>query len=161
LDFDFQFAKRFSLYLQGGIKAYLNSAFDVTNVHADLYTYGIYPQYNGLKIENFQPIGFGASTQDIPTQEIETESMTFEGFAGAGFRLNLFKALFLDARVSYQMGTPLVKTKNVVKLDAPEEDSALIRFDNEAGEQVRNVTDIFDNISRGGVKVNVGLLLKF
>lgn len=161
LDFDFQMSRRFSWYLQGGLKAYLNSAFEVTNVHADLYTYGIYPQYDNLKIENFQPIGFGSSTQDIPIQEIETESLTFEGFAGAGFRLNLFKALFLDARVSYQMGTPLVKTKNVVKLDAPEEESALIRFDYEAGEQVRNVTDIFDKISRGGVKVNVGLLLKF
>ena len=162
LDFDFQVSKRFSLYLQGGLKAYLNSAFDVTNVHADLYTYGIYPQYNNLKIENFQPIGFGSSTQEIPTQEIEAESMTFEGFAGAGFRLNLFKALFLDARVSYQMGTPLVKTKDLVKLDNPEEENALIRFDNEVREeQVRNVTDIFDNISRGGLKVNVGLLLKF
>lgn len=163
LDFEYQFGKRFSAYGQLGAKAYLTTKSNVTDLTADIYTYGIYSKYGNLKMENFTPNGFGASQINIPEQEIEVESMVFDAFAGLGFRVNIYKGFYFDAGVTYQHNlTPMVDNGEAVELDGRiAEDKALITFSCQEGEKVRVGTDLFEKITKGGLRANVGILFKF
>lgn len=171
LDFDFQFTRRFSAFLQMGVKAFVSTSCSVKEFSADVRTYGVYPQYDNLVMENFKPNEFTAHTVSVDNQDIETESMIMDAFGGAGFRLRLFGGLYLDAAVNYQMSlTPVATAEESLNLgylgDAGEgsyinENKALITYTCAGGEEVKPFTDLFDEIKRGGLKVSVGLLLKF
>lgn len=165
LDLDYQFSKYFSTYMQLGAKSYITSKLNVTGLTADVYTYGVYKQYDDLKIENFVNNNFRQQSITVNEQEIEAESLVIDAFGSLGFRVRLFGGFYLDAGISYQMSvTPLVKTDNQVSLGSNvsiNEDEALITYTCKDGEQVRPFTDIFEKITRGSIKANVGILFKF
>lgn len=171
LDFDFQFTRRFSAYLQMGVKAFVSTKCTVKDFSADVKTYGVYPQYGNLVMENFKPNEFTNHTVSANSQDIETESMITDAFGGIGFRLNLFGSLYLDAAVNYQRSlTPVVTAEEELNLGYRgtggsstfvDESKALITYTCAGGEVVKPFTNLFSEIKRDGLKVSVGLLLKF
>lgn len=161
LDFDFQFYNKFSLYLQAGAKACYLYKNNFTDIHADIYSYGIYPQYDNLRIDDLPSLGFGYSTIDVTSQDIDTKTITICPYTGLGFRLNIYKSLFLDSNVSYQMWNSVYKNDRVISLYNPVEHNSLISYNNSNGNEVKNFANLFENISLGGIKINIGLLFKF
>lgn len=162
-DFDFQFSRMFSIYLQTGIKAYFTSNFNITDLSMDTYTFGVYPQYDNLIIENFAPNNFGHHSIRIDKQQVESKSSVFDLYGGVGFRLNLYKGIYLDAGVNYQTAlTPIFETDQPLFISGyVNENNAFINYSCAGGENVGLFTNLFDKITRGSLRTNIGLLFKF
>ncbi len=171
LDFDFQFSRRLSAFVQMGVKTFVSTSCSVKDFTTNVKTYGVYPQYGNLVMENFKPNNFAVQTVSVDNQDVETGSMILDAFGAAGFRLRLFGGLFLDASLNYQTSiTPVAEAD--VSLDLGhradegsgrivDENKALITYTFAEGEQVKTFTNLFDEIKRSGLRVNVGLLFKF
>ena len=160
LDFDFRLAKKVSLYLQGGAKVYFTSLFNVNDIVADVNVYGIYPQYNNLKMENYEPNDFKRKTITFDKQEIDKKYFSMDFFGSLGFRFNIYKFLYLDTQVSFQTGyTPIYSSSRKIYLNGNiSKYNALISY--KTSENIGTVTDIFREIKKSCVRLNIGLLFK-
>lgn len=164
LDFDFRVSRNFTIYLQGGAKAYYTQEYKITDIQADLYTYGVYPQYGNLKIEDFAPNNFGNNSYKFDEQKvIGAEEFVFDVFGGLGFRWRMFGNLYLDAGVTYQTNiTPIYETDMHVSFAGePDERYAMFTYTCQDGEKIKPLYNSFTGVTRKAIKPGIGLLLKF
>lgn len=94
---------RFSLYAQAGVKAFLSMSTKVTGLNYSVYSYGLYPQYGNLKIEESWINGFGSTTLGVNDLYDSDYSypLAIDVMAGVGARVKLFGPVSLDLGVSY------------------------------------------------------------
>ena len=163
LDVEIPVYERISAYAQFGMRVNFTANLNITGLGADMKTFGVYPQYNYLVMEDFAPNGFGNQTILVDEQKIETKACTLDMFGGLGCRVNLYKGLFFDAGLTYQGSvTPIHETQNrVLFTDDIDEKDAFITYSCHNGESIRPFTDILEKVTRGAWRANVGLLLKF
>ena len=165
-DFDFRLARRFSIYAQGGVKGYMKMDSKASDMTADAYIYGIYPQYENLRLEETWLNDFGRKTLSSSyVNELEVKSFSFDAFAGLGFRVHIAGPLMLDCGVNYQFGiTDCISNSGTLfrpsggSISASE---ALVTYTVSGGEHMRSMTDAFKSVKRQGLKLNVGLMFKF
>lgn len=169
-DLDFRLHRRVSLYLQAGAKAYFNMGSKSDYNIGRIYSYGIYPQYQDLFMADSWLNNFGESSfNSNNVDNIEFNSVSIDAFGGAGFRVFLVGPLSLEAGVTYQFGvTDVVSTNNDQVTDfsfsnnqSISPSNALISYTVSGGTQVRNLTDYTGSFKRTGLKVKIGLILKF
>lgn len=165
LDLDYRTSKRFSVYVQAGIKNYLQMN-ATTDFNADAYAYGIYPKYSNLRLDETWLNEFGnkhLTTSNLESDKVEVKSFSLDGFAGLGFRVKLVGSLLLDAGVNYQMGLMKVAEAPAtsVLFSNPREENALVNYTVAGGEHARTLIEGVDNIKRQGLNVKFGLMFKF
>lgn len=168
LDFDIRFSRVFSMYLQLGVKPYIPLNSVINSASVECYEYGVYSQYGNLCIDRLiNNFGYNLYTDEhIRDCSIATNNVSFDAFAGLGFRCNIVGPLAIDVGASYQMGltdvlipsdTPLQLTNNIKVY----ENRAFITYDVNKGTIIRKFTDALESVKRQMVKINVALILKF
>ena len=164
-DFDRRFGRYFSMYLDLGVKAYLNIENDATDFSANYKTYGIYQKYDNLKLDYSSGInGFTNNgvldASNIASPELEMESFSLDAFGRIGFRIALAKFLLLDISGGYQMSViEAIKMPDTV---AGTSGNPFVTYSAQTGkENVRNLLENAESVKRQSIKLNVGLMLKF
>lgn len=171
LEFDIRFSKWVSMYVDLGAKAYLNMTSKIDSYSAEYSTYGVYPDYDNLVLDERSGInGFtnrGVLNESNLVNEFKPNVFSIDAFGSLGFRATLAKMLQLTCGVSYQYGL-----NNYISSFAEEQqlsfdgkvtmDKAFVNYtvsDNK--ENVRNMVDAATSFRRQSLKLNVGLILKF
>lgn len=164
-DFDRRFGKYFSMYLDLGVKAYLNLENDATDFSANYQTYGVYSQYDNLKLDYRSGInGFTntgtLSSGNLIAPTLEMESFSLDAFGRIGFRIALAKFLLLDVSGGYQMSViDAIKMPETVAGTA--DGNPLVSYTIANGEGVRNLVENAETAKRQSIKLNIGLMFKF
>ena len=166
-DFDFLMSKSISTYLDIGVKAYSNLSNKVST-QLDVYKYGIYPKYQNLFMDESWLNRFGSERLDDSSQQYDFVEVvkTVDAFVGAGIRIQLYRQLYFDLGLHYQLTvykTPIEMPYETVSLSPNEAvtQCPLVEYRQNGSERVHNIVSHFDGIKRNALKLNVGLLIKF
>lgn len=182
-DFDWRFSKWASFYVDLGLKLNMNISNSVGEFNGSVgEVYGVYSQYGNLRLD--ESWGFEGFTKDLNlTQDnlCDDGNISVKKFApdlmlGAGLRVNIPRTpLALDFGIGYQKGfgdlisvsekpvnqdkegnvAPQIIyiTSNANAQISPEEQSVQ--------EHVHNLIEHAGSVSRGMLKLNIGLIYKF
>ncbi len=172
LDMDIRFSKNFSFYLDAGIKAYLNLKNEQASNSGTYSTWGYYGQYgiemrpddhwSGTPINGFvtdQPI-----SSNLGDSDYKFKKFSLDGLGRAGFRILLYKNLFLDAAASYQMSiiSPFDadSSSSIVSGQIARND-AVMTYNVASGEIMHGLLNCFSSLRRQSLNLNIGLMLRF
>ena len=145
----------------------------VESSEGSAYIYGIYPQYNNLRMdEHWGYNGFGNATfgaSDLNNSELlDVSGFTADAFGSIGLRFNIPETpLAVDLGVSYQIGlSNLIKANDTaVSLDKVADSSHALVYNTLNGltntEHLRNLTESFTSVKRQALMFNIGLIFKF
>lgn len=166
-DFDFKIVNSLSLYLDLGARFDLDMGHKVDATEGSAEAYGIYTQYDNLKLDSHWPYnGFGnhnySNTDLVNADLINVNSFTVCGLGGVGFRYNLSSIpLSIELGTNYIIGLiDLIKTTNV---SAPGNTTPIV-YNTISGtaskENVRNLTEMLMSTKRQQLRVNIGVIYK-
>ena len=172
-DFSLHFNRIVNVFVDLGIKFHLNMSHKVESSEGSAYIYGIYPQYNNLRMdEHWGYNGFGNATfgaSDLNNSELlDVSGFTADAFGSIGLRFNIPETpLAVDLGVSYQIGlSNLIKANDTaVSLDKVADSSHALVYNTLNGltntEHLRNLTESFTSVKRQALMFNIGLIFKF
>ena len=168
LDFEYRFSKWFSMYVDLGAKAYYNLEAEVGTLYGEYSTYGVYSQYDNLRLDYQSGInGFTENgvlgDGNIINNVLEPEEFTFDAFGSLGFRVGITKNLQLGCGATYQMGLTEYFTNavNTIGMNNQQENVLVMYSAAQNKEIVRSIIDAASSVKRQTLKLNVGLTLKF
>ncbi len=165
LESEFRFHKYFSLFLQVGAKGYVpitNSA----SSSAEAHIYGIYPQYQDLRLEESWLNGFGKhslNSEYLANSTLNTK-LVVDGFVGAGARILLYGPISLDLGLRYQASfmNYIENHNSLVNMSSmPNPDNSFSSYTVLGGEKVRNLFRTISSTKHSSLQFNVGLTFKF
>lgn len=172
-DFIFNFSRIFSAYVDLGVKFHLNMSHKVDTSEGSAYIYGIYPQYDNLRMdEHWGYNGFGNATfsaNNLDNAELlDVAKFTADALVGLGLRINIPRTpIAIDLGLNYQMGLMDVikaNSKSASMLNATEPSHALVYntiSELSSTEHLRNLTELWLGVKRQVLMFNAGLILKF
>lgn len=166
LDLDYRFNKYFSVYMDLGVKGYLCLGDPTTEFSTQYSTSGRYPQYNNLVFDSQSGINGFVSNKSLVLDNVSNGKFydyVVDAFVGLGVRVCLYKSLYFDLGGYYQHS--LLKEYNCsenVSLYNPYNTSAFpMSYTVQDGEQVKDITEYYSDISKKNFMLNIGLILKF
>ena len=170
LELGIQANKILAFYVDLGLKMNFNMKRDVDNTVGSTYVYGVYPQYNNLRLdEQWGGNGFGNksfSTALLVNNELnDVTSFTASLMTGLGLRIGIPRtSLSIDAGVNYVMGiNDFIAPSSAVQLGNNVTNSIVYPTlsDNTCTEHVRNLSEALSSVKRKSLKFHIGLLFKF
>ena len=168
LDLDINVSQSISIYAQIGLKGYLNMSKKFSDISVNSYSYGIYPQYSNLRLdENWGYNDFGSgvfSENSMRKDNPEVNGFTFDLFGGLGCRVKLTGPLYLNIGANFQSGLNnyIENTSKInVSSSSLSEHNALITYTNSGGSVLRDLSEAYESYKRQSININVGLMIKF
>lgn len=168
LDFNIKLIKSLSFYVDLGARFDANISSKVNDTEGSAYVYGMYKQYDNLRLDEQWPFnGFGThqyGSSDLLSQDlIDINSFSVCGLGGLGLRYNLSRIpLSIEAGMSIVMGlTNLVETANVA---VPGNNTPVVYntiSDMTSTEHVHNLTEMMNSVKRQQLRISIGLIYKF
>ena len=170
-DFDWRFSRWVSLYFDVGLKLNMNISTKVSDFAGSVENiYGIYPDYGDLRLD--YQWGYNGFTQNLTLTKdnlCDGEYMNIKKFApdllvGAGFRINIPRTpLALDLGLGYQKSIGDIITGTDSPNLSQYSDNMIYNemFGEQSTEHVHNLIEKSGAISRGFLKLNLGVLIKF
>lgn len=164
LDIDFRASRAFSVYLQAGVKTYLNLSSKTDNVKAVADIWGVYPQYGNLVLDgpwgddnsiNYNNFGKNKEINSVSDAKLPLKTFTVDAFGGLGVRVKLTGRILLDVGANYQYGFMQIN-KNVT-LGSEE----LVSYTVNGGERLGSLINSHEKIYRRAINVNGGIMFKF
>ena len=175
LDLNINLVKSLSLYIDLGARFDANIGHKVNDTEGSAYVYGIYPDYDNLRMDEHwkdaagNPYnGFGHrqfdSTDLLSSDVIDVNGFTICGMGGFGLRYNLPRIpLSIETGMSFVMGlTNLIETTNIANVG----NNTPIVYNTISGkststEHVHNLTEMMNSIKRQQIRISIGLIYKF
>lgn len=168
LDLSINIVKSLSVYVDLGMRFDANIGHKVNETTGSAYAYGIYPQYDNLRLDHQWAFnGFGThqfgSNELLSSDLIDVKGFTVSGMAGFGLRYNLPRVpLAIEAGMNIVMGlSKLIETANV---STPESATPVVYntiSGTESTEHVRNLTEMLNSVKRQQLRFSIGLIYKF
>ena len=138
-------------------------------------TYSTWGYFNDYGIEmhpedNWQnePInGFvkdKALTTDFIKSNYQVKKLSLDGFGRAGFRILIYKDLFLDLAAAYQMSiiSPYNSEASAFIYEGQiDRNQALMSYTVSQGETMQRIQNSFYATKRQSLNINVGLMIRF
>lgn len=168
LEFEIRPSRRFSIYLHAGAKGYLNMGSKIENADASLYSYGIYPQHDNLRMDESWLNGFGDAQMTIADYHGDEifNSIAADAMGGLGLRLLLFGPLSLDVGATY-MHTIINRINDDTNYDGfrPEGQisqwMAPVTYTVSGGQVYSNLLTNYCKIKTSPLRLHIGLTFKF
>ena len=162
LDCEYRFNPVFSVHFDVGVRLNLNMKHEVDATEGGAYVYGIYPQYDNLRLdEHWGYNGFGNQTytnNNLAYKDlIDVAGFSADAMGTIGFRFFIPQTpLALELSGSYLMGlTDMISTKNsskhFIEIDASDLSNV---------ERITNMTELLKSVKRQAMRFNVGVILK-
>lgn len=175
LDFNFHVHKIVSLYLDLGIKNYINLSANLSDLTGTYSSWGIYPQYSDIVLDHTTGLNqFAASGTTLPAQTTSS-TMDINGYSmdllsALGVRVKLkdkkFFPLYFDFSIGYQHSL-LAPYKNANAFTVSDiqgnvsAQNAFSTYTIESGESVMPLSAFVYDLKRKMVTLNFGLTYKF
>ena len=173
VNFNCSFNKIVNLFVDLGFKLNMNISHEVDATNGSAYIYGIYPQYDNLRMdEHWGYNGFGKQTFSnalLDNKELlDVSGFTADVFAGIGLRFNIPQSpIAIDLGVNYQFGLMDVikENSNMAALKNVSNASNALIYNSINGmenvEHIRNLTESLSSVKRQSLLFSAGLILKF
>lgn len=165
VDMEFRVVRRVALFLDLGVKAYINAGSKISGTEGEATSYGVYPQYDNLVIDDPNMNEFGAvSLSTAANGENPFQSFTADVFANFGIRVKIAGPLSAQVAVGYSMGLMKnVKGESELGLTTGQTSAftAPVTYTVAGGTAVRDLTAYTNGIKRQGLKLSVGLIYSF
>ena len=175
LDFNFHLHKIVSLYLDLGIKNYINLSANLSDLTGTYSSWGVYPQYSNLILDHTTGLNqFAAPGTALPSQTTSS-TMDINGYSmdlltALGVRIKLkdkqFFPLYFDFSVGYQHSL-LAPYNNAIAHTISDRQGnvsaqeALSTYTVESGESVMPLSAFVSDLKRKMVTLNFGITYKF
>ena len=175
LDFNFHVHKIVSLYLDLGIKNYINLSANLSDLTGTYSSWGVYPQYSDLVLDHTTGLTqFAASGTALPAQTTSS-TMDINGYSmdllsALGVRVKLkdkqFFPLYFDFSIGYQHSL-LAPYKNANALTLSDiqgnvsAQEAFSTYTVESGESLLPLSAFVSELKRKMVTFNFGITYKF
>ncbi len=164
IDMDVKFNKYFSMYLDAGVRMYMNMKTDAANFEGTFSTYGIYPQYNNLRLDWTSGLAQFANNAQIADNrnvnidsEVQVEKISLDAMGSLGFRVRLASWIYLDLGATY--------TRSFLKpIKSDDSSASYALFEYSSAEQrefAHNLGQVIKEWERSSVSLNAGILFKF
>lgn len=175
LDFNFHLHKIVSLYLDLGIKNYINLSANLSDLTGTYSSWGVYPQYSNLVLDHTTGLTqFAASGTALPAQTTSS-TMDINGYSmdllsALGVRVKLkdkqFFPLYFDFSIGYQHSllAPYKNANTLTVSDIQGNVSAQEAFSTytvESGESLLPLSAFVSDLKRKMVTLNFGITYKF
>lgn len=175
LDFNFHIHKIVSLYLDLGIKNYINLSANLSELTGTYSSWGIYPQYSDLVLDHTTGLTqFAAPGTTLPAQTTSS-TMDINGYSmdllsALGVRVKLkdkqFFPLYFDFSIGYQHSllAPYKNANTLTVSDIQGNVSAQEAFSTytvESGESAMPLSAFVSELKRKMVTLNFGITYKF
>lgn len=164
-NFEYRFSRRISAFVNLGVKTYFNAGSKADPFTGKSYSYGIYPQYDDLRIDDSWLNNFGSSEFSSTSDDIDIKGFSADILAGAGIEVKIYGPLSINAGISYQFGVTDVisSTNNDTSLSGGTitQQQAPVTYQVEGGTQVKSLVNYLGSVKRQSLKLNVGLVYKF
>ena len=175
LDLNINLVKSLSLYIDLGARFDANIGHKVNDTEGSAYVYGIYPDYDNLRMDEhwkdaagipYNGFGFHqyGNSDLLSTDLLDVKGFTISGMGGFGLRYNLPRIpLSIEAGMSFVMGlTNLIETTNIANVG----NNTPIVYNTISGkststEHVHNLTEMINSIKRQQIRISIGLIYKF
>lgn len=155
-DFEYRFHSYVSAFFRLGGKAYINMGSKSDGMSGSVTASGLYPQYGNLVIAEDYINGFGThDLADAPFIDAPAYSTaSFDAFGGIGVRSKIYGPLSVEVGLNYQFGLTNA-------MDSGDGNTTHIVEYINGSNRVKNLALELDQVKRSGLKLTVGLMLKF
>ncbi len=159
-----------ALFLDLGVKMNLNMSHKVDNLEGEANIYGVYPQYDNLRLdEQWGHNGFGQksfSDSELDYTELKgISSMNLDAFAGAGLRINIPNTpLTIEIGANYLFGLTDIYKPEGGLVDLSMNGNSPLVYNTITGlnnsEHVHNMTEGISSIKRKALRLSAGIIIK-
>lgn len=174
LDFNLHLTKTVSMYVDLGVKNYLNLSANLSNVTGIYSAWGVYPQYSNLMLDHTTGLSQFASQAVFDAlstvRELEMNKYSMDLLTALGVRILLknkpFFPLQVDLGIGYQHSliAPYKNTSAITlsELSSPQNsDNALMTYTVQGGESIKPLTCMVSNLTRKMFTFNFAITYKF
>lgn len=175
LDFNFHLHKIVSLYLDLGIKNYINLSANLSDLTGTYSSWGVYPQYSDLVLDHTTGLSQFVAPSTALSVQTTSSTMDINGYSmdllsALGVRIKLkdkqFFPLYFDFSIGYQHSL-LAPYKNANALTVSDiqgnvsAQEAFSTYTVEFGESVLPLSAYVSDLKRNMVTFNFGITYKF
>lgn len=158
LNFTYRFNEWIGVYANVGIKPGFKTCDKVKSFSGDVYSYGIYSQYDNLMIDDEWLNDFGnrkLTDSQVASPEIKGFNMSI--LAGMGIEAKIYGPLSAALGVNYNAGlTNMFKSNSNVGYSTP-----LVSFTVSHGQQAQSLTSMMCKSKISHLAVNIALIYRF
>lgn len=162
LSYGFRCVKWLGIHADLGVRLGFNLSSKINETGGQSYVYGIYPQYDNLKIDAGYMNDFGTrDIKDARTPASDVSGVTASVLAGAGLTFNLYGPLYADLSVHYDAGlTDIYKSHNVSD-KAFSAENAPLTYTVNGGSELKPLTDWLSSSKMSQLSISVSLIYRF
>lgn len=162
VDFNWQFSKRVSLYANAGLAFRFSTMATTKDVTGNCDVYGIYPQYDNLKMDDEWLNDFGnrslmGASLEKPQQNVFTMSV----MGGAGLRVWIYGPLSFECGVNYHYGFMNRLKSDNFATGTVTADNAPVTYTVADGRTVKSFASSFGKDKLSMLSLNLGLIFSF
>lgn len=155
LTYTFHFSKRFNVYANIGIRPGFKASAKNKSFNANVYSYGIFPQYDNLMIDEEWLNDFGhKELTNRNLNKIELKGVNMIVMAGVGVETRIYGPMYMSIGFNYNAGLT-----NIFKEDKTA--TPIISYTVKEGQQCKSLTQLFDKSKLSNIGINIALTYRF
>ena len=162
LSYGYHFSRRFSLHADAGVKLGFKMSSSIGECSGESYSYGIYTEYDDLKIDADWMNSFGKSEiNKSNTVTPEYNGINASVILGVGAEIGIVGPVSLDLGVRYSMGlTDMYKNSYTISNPMTAQ-SVPVSYTVAGGEMVRPLTEYVTKSALSQLAVRIGVIVRF
>ena len=162
LDYRYRISDRVAVYGNLGVEFGFKCSAKINKIIGTVETYGVYPQYDDLVINESYLNGFGETgVNDAVKGKVNARGFMPSLLVGAGFEFRLYGPLWFDLGVRYNCGFNDM-FKHCIDGNAPfTAETAPVTYTVAEGENVRSLTDYMTKSRLSQVQLDLGFSIRF
>lgn len=162
VDFNWQFCRRVSLYVNAGVNFRVSASAKIKDVTGNCDVYGIYPKYDNLKMDDEWLNDFGDhSLAGASADKVKQNGGTISLRGGAGLRVWLYGPLSLECGVNYEYGVINQLKSGSFSADNVTAETAPVTYTVAEGRKVKSFSSVLSTDKLSNLSLNLGLIFSF
>lgn len=126
------------------------------------YSYGIYPQYDNLRIEDSYLNEFGSKTFTSDNVSIpQANGFSCSFLAGLGAEFRIYGPISADLSVRYNGGLTNLYKPYITDMTEYTDQNSPVTYTVEDGEQMKSLTDYLKSSKLSQIGINISLIYRF
>lgn len=165
LDLEYRVNRWIAFFADLGVRGYYNLSNSISS-EMDLYSYGIYPQYQNLRIDESWLNNFGRYSLNNAALDNQKLDLKFalDAMFGIGTRISVYGPLAIELGLGYQIGLLNNYNGPFNLVNATESEgnrqNQLVTYTVYNGNSVRNLIESSEKLKHNSLKLNLGIIIK-
>ena len=162
LDYSYRITDWLGVYADAGVAFGFKCNASMKSVTGNIDTYGVYPEYEDIIIDDPYLNGFGQSSlTDAQKGNVYAKSFMASLKVGAGLEARIYGPLWFDVGVGYNYSFTNMFDKMMSADGKFNAQNAPVTYTVAEGETVAPITGYFTNSRLSGLSLNLGFSIKF